>query len=224
MVPTGAGPGTVPPLREQLGLWGVEVCFEGHLAWQGSAVGSGQSRSQPLTCPPAPHRVTALTRTAWVIPGSRVPRAFPAREASRWVSSPSVELPFSSSSPPPPSQPFPLCMGATGGPSVPLGAGVEPGPCPPHPWSCLMHPSLPGLTRTAGTPGATWAHRKYPLPGAEGGHRVMVLGGLDTAPPRHAASCQGGPAPCPEAMVMGRGLGGRGAAWHGCPRRVWTWR
>lgn len=45
------------------------------------------AKAAPAALPSSRERrrlgVTALTRTAWVIPGSRVPRAFPAREASR---------------------------------------------------------------------------------------------------------------------------------------------
>lgn len=123
--------------------------------------------------------------------------------------------------PPLPPQLSPAAVGATSG--VPwCPSELECGQVPvPLPWSRLTHPSLPpGLTGTAGTPGATRAHRKYPCPGQGAarlrGHHVMVLRGLE--PP--TASCQGGAVPCPEAVVMGRGpwpWQGRGMARHGCP-------
>uniref|UniRef100_A0A8B9S1H5 Thrombospondin-like N-terminal domain-containing protein n=1 Tax=Accipiter nisus TaxID=211598 RepID=A0A8B9S1H5_9AVES len=77
----------------------------------------------------------------------------------------------------------------------------------------------PGLRGPPGPPGPIVS---TPCPGRRVGIVLWSWGAW--TPPRHAASCQGGPSPCPEATVMGRGPGGRGAAWHGCPRRVWTWR
>lgn len=53
MVPTGAGPTTVPLLREQPGLWGAQVALGG--AWRGLAeLSCVQSHPQLLTCPRSP--------------------------------------------------------------------------------------------------------------------------------------------------------------------------
>lgn len=92
--------------------------------------------------------------------------------------------------PPLPSQPF---LGAVAGPVVPLGA---------VPTSVVTPVTPPGVTRTAGTSRTTRTHREYPSVGWGGG----VLGGSEPL----KAGCQRGLAPCPEAVVTGRG--------------TWPWR